>query len=101
MTLRSDCGVPHWEEVDGIVCKAGQRLKGCEYLDRSPVIADDSGVDPFDRLAFDTAAAWDKYISSDERPRPKKLWARAATLNDELLLTAKVRCGMLPLQEET
>lgn len=31
MTLRSECQVPHWEEIDGIVCTREKPLNGCKY----------------------------------------------------------------------
>ena len=40
-------------------------------------------------LAYRSAAAWDDYVQTDERPRPLKMWTRAAQLNEELLLMAK------------
>jgi hypothetical protein len=48
------------------------------------------------QLAFETTAAWDKYVHTDARPRPLELWTRAATLNEALLLASKQALGLLP-----
>jgi hypothetical protein len=52
-------------------------------------------------LAYRTAAAWDAYVQTDERPRPAEMWTRAATLNEELLLMAKDHRRELASEKET